>query len=66
MIGNFRAPIWIIPVLVMVMAIGAFAVASSLNQFAATPVEAVDDDFNVTLTNHAAEGFDQWRARRLG
>ena len=42
MIGNFRAPIWIIPVLVMVMAIGAFAVASSLNQFAATPVEAVE------------------------
>ncbi len=60
MIGNFRAPIWIIPVLVMVMAIGAFAVASSLNQFAATPVEAVeavDDDFNVTLTNLTGDGI---------
>ena len=57
MIGNFRAPIWIIPVLVMVMAIGAFAVASSLNQFTATPVEAVEDDFNVTLTNLTGEGI---------
>jgi len=65
MIGNLKAPIWIIPALVMVMVIGAFAVASSLNQFGATPVEAVDDGFTVIVTELTEIGGGQWLPHSL-
>ena len=38
--GNLRAPIWIIPVLVLVMAIGAFAAVVALNHSTAPLAEA--------------------------
>ena len=38
--GRFGTPLWVIPVLAMVMAIGAFAVFAGINQFLADPAEA--------------------------
>jgi len=42
--GNLKAPVWIIPVLVMVMAIGAFAAVVALNHSTAGPTEASNID----------------------
>ena len=47
--GNLRAPIWIIPVLVLVMAIGAFAAVVSLNHFNSPIAEADIGDESVTV-----------------
>ena len=51
--GNLRAPIWIIPVLVLVMAIGAFAAVVALNHSTAPLAEAdiKPDSVKVTLTD---------------
>ena len=52
--GNLRAPIWIIPVLVLVMAIGAFAAVVALNHSTAPLAEAdiaVDPRVTVELTD---------------
>ena len=55
--GNLRAPILIIPVLVLVMAIGAFAAVVALNHSTAPTAEAVEgnivsEPFGVRLTNN--------------
>jgi len=42
--GNLKAPIWIIPVLVLVMAIGAFAAVVAFNHSTAGPTEASNLD----------------------
>ena len=51
--GNLRAPIWIIPVLVLVMAIGAFAAVVALNHSTAPLAEADIEagSLRVTLTD---------------
>ena len=38
--GRFRTPIWVIPVLAVVVALGALAMFASLNHFSASPAEA--------------------------
>ena len=38
--GKFRTPIWVIPVLAVVVALGALAMFASLNHFSASPAEA--------------------------
>jgi hypothetical protein len=38
--GKFRTPIWVIPVLAVVVALGALAMVASLNHFSANSVEA--------------------------
>ena len=41
MIGSLKKPIWIIPVLVLVMAIGAFAAVVAINHSSAPTAEAL-------------------------
>jgi hypothetical protein len=48
--GNLRAPIWIIPVLVLVMAIGAFAAVVALNHSTAPLAEADIEAGSLTVT----------------
>ena len=55
--GNLKTPIWIIPVLVLVMAIGAFAAVVALNHSTAGPTEASNLD-GLELTGAAGIGGD--------
>ena len=64
MIGSLKKPIWIIPVLVLVMAIGAFAAVVAINHSSAPTAEAlvvdpfIGFDFGVGQTN-TLQSFDQ-------
>ena len=56
MIGNLKAPIWLIPVLVLVMAIGAFTAVVALNHATAGPTEASNLDLGNTTTGPVDAG----------
>ena len=55
--GNLKAPIWIIPVLILVMAIGAFAAVVALNHSTAGTTEASNLD-GMELTGVSNIGGD--------
>ena len=59
--GNLKAPIWIIPVLILVMAIGAFAAVVALNHSTAGTTEASNLD-GMELTGVSNIGVTPWLA----